>query len=45
MRAAASFDPDKTWLQLFKKRQDTPTRQTLTDNNLPCSINSVHLKD
>jgi hypothetical protein len=45
MRSAAGLDPDKTWLQLFKKRQNAPARQTLPDKNLTCRIDPVHLKD
>jgi len=45
MRGAASLNPDQTGRQLLEKRQDPPTRQALPDNNLPCSINPVDLKD
>jgi hypothetical protein len=45
MRAAAGLDPNETGRQLLEKRQDTPTRQALTDDNLPCAINSMDLKN
>jgi hypothetical protein len=45
MRAAASLDPDQTRRQLLEKHQDSPARQALPDDNLPCSINPVNLKN
>jgi hypothetical protein len=45
MRVAASLYANKTRRQLFEKRQNTPAGQALPDNNLPCRINPVDLKD
>jgi hypothetical protein len=45
MRAAAVLDPDKTRRQLLEKRQHTPTCQATANNNLPCGVNSMNLKD
>jgi hypothetical protein len=45
MRVAASLYANKTRRQLFEKCQYAPARQALANNNLPCGINPVHLKD
>ncbi len=45
MRSAASLDPDKAWRQLSEKSQDAPACEALANNNLPCGVNSVNLKD